>query len=142
MWIFLRDSFLSIVQHEDEPRLLQVRSRIRGDIEHVFPEAFVAEDVRGDYRFCATIARERVAHGIALRIQQIDYTSLSEIVADTDRSIAYDRAYGVMLEEQNDRYSRELDLPGYVPKYDLEAPVEPGDKIVPESILSKPVVEI
>lgn len=121
MWIFLRDSFLSIVQHEDEPRLLEVRGRFRGDIERIFPEANVAEDLRGDYRFRAVIARERVAHVIALRLQHLDYTSLFEQVAGTSRSGAYDHVYDVMLQEQVNRYGSELDLPGFVQTYDLEA---------------------
>ncbi|AIE83972.1 hypothetical protein [Fimbriimonas ginsengisoli] len=123
MWIFLRDSFLSIVQHEHEPRLLQVRGRIRGDIERVFPEAFVAEDGRSDYRFCANLSRERVAQAIALRLNHIDYESLNENVHGTDRGVVYDQAYSIMLEEQVRRYGSELDLPTYIPHYDLQEPV-------------------
>jgi|GEM_PF-1822641 len=121
MWIFLRDSFLSIVQHGDEPRLLQVRARIRDDIERIFPESYVSEDTRGDYRFCATISRDRVAHVIANRVQHIDYGSLNEQVRTSDRSNAYDKAYSIMLEEQVNRYGTELDLPGYVQSFDIEA---------------------
>lgn len=124
MWIFLRDSFLSIVQHDDEPRLLQVRARIRGDIERVFPEANVAEDSRSDYRFCANVSRERVTQAIALRVSQIDYGSLYEAVGEDERATSYDRSYSVMLEEQVNRYGTELDLPTYVPRYDLEADPE------------------
>jgi hypothetical protein len=132
MWIFLRDSFLSIVQHEDEPRLLQVRARVRGDIERIFPESFVAEDIRGDYRFRAVVGRERVSHAIALRLNQVDYTSLNDVVEDPNRSLAYDKAYGAMLEEQVARYGTELDLPGFIPRYDLEA--DPEAPVTHESI--------
>lgn len=121
MWIFLRDSFLSVVQHGDEPKLMQIRARIRGDIEHVFPEADVAEDEFSDYRFCAVLSRERVAHAIALRIGQVHYTSLNEEVCDTDRARAYDQCYAAMLEEQVNRYGAELEpLPAFVPVIDLE----------------------
>jgi hypothetical protein len=124
MWIFLRDSFLSIAQYEEEPRLLLVRGRYRGDLEKIFPEANVAEDLLGDYRFRTVIGRERVAQVLALRISQIDYLDLNDMVRGGDHSTAYDRVFGVMLEEQVIRYGAELDLPGYVPKYDLEADPE------------------
>lgn len=124
MWIFLPDAFLSIGQHEDEPKLLQVRARFRGDIERMFPEAFVAEDLLGDYRFCAAISRERVAHVIALRLTHIEYISLEDRVAEAERGLAYDKAYGALLEEQVRLYAQELDLPGVVPKYDLQADPE------------------
>lgn len=122
MWIFMRDSFLSIVQHDDDGRFLQVRSRIRGDIEQMFPEAVVAEDDRSDYRFMANINRDRVAHAVALRIQQLDYTSLNESVSDTPRAIPYDKVYSAMLDEQVLQYGSELDpLPIYVSSYELES---------------------
>lgn len=122
MWIFMRDSFLSIVQHDDDDRFLQVRSRIRGDIERVFPEAVIAEDDRSDYRFTANVNRERVSHTIALRVQQITYGSLNDAVTDTDRAIPYDRVYSAMLDEQVSRYGSELDpMPLYVSTYELES---------------------
>lgn len=120
MWIFLRDSFLSIVQHEDEPKLLQVRARIRGDIERVFPEAYVAEDHRSDYRFTTAISRERVAHVIANKLTHIDYTVLNDAIQEDDRVLAYDRAYAALLDEQVSRYGMELELPGFVPRIDLD----------------------
>ena len=138
MWIFMRDSFISIAQYDEEPRLLQVRSRYRGDIEHLFPESSVAEDVRGDYRFRAVIARDRVAHVMALRVQQMDYLSLNAEVRNNERAPAYDLVYDVMLQEQTARYDSELDLPGFVQTYDLEAdpealtPVAAGPEIADE----------
>ncbi len=122
----MRDSFISIAQYDEEPRLLQVRSRYRGDIEHLFPESSVAEDSRGDYRFRAVIPRERVAHVIALRVQQMDYLSLNAEVRRQERAAAYDLVYDVMLQEQTTRYDSELDLPGFVQTYDLEADPEAG----------------
>jgi hypothetical protein len=41
MWVFLNDSFLSIVAHRTEPGVLLVRARTAGDIEAVFPQAHV-----------------------------------------------------------------------------------------------------
>ncbi len=134
----MRDSFLSIVQYDEEPRLLEVRARYRGDIEHIFPEANVAEDGRGDYRFRSVMARERVAHAIALRTQHIDYVSLNHEVRDTSRGPSYDLVYDVMLQEQVAKYGSELELPGFVQKYDLEADPE---ELIAATLLASEIVE-
>lgn len=106
MWVFLRDSYLSIVQDDPESRLLQVRARIRGDIERVFPEADVAEDEASDYRFCAALSRDRVAHAIALQVSHVDYASLVETtpLEDDDRREAYTSVWARMAEEQTRLY--------------------------------------
>lgn len=106
MWVFIRDSYLSIVQDDAESRLLQIRARIRGDIERVFPEADVAEDEAADYRFCAAVHRDRVAHAIALQIAHIDYASLVEATPDheDDRREAYTSVWARMAEEQTRLY--------------------------------------
>jgi hypothetical protein len=90
----------------------------------VFPAANIAEDDRSDYRFCANIARERVSQAIALRVSQINYSSLNDAVGNDDRGFPYDRVYSTMLEEQINRYGGELDLPTFIPSYDLEADPE------------------
>jgi hypothetical protein len=43
MWIFLNDSFLSIVANRELAGVLLVRARKEGDIEAVFPDATVRE---------------------------------------------------------------------------------------------------
>ncbi|MGV3617248.1 MAG: hypothetical protein ACO1SV_18125 [Fimbriimonas sp.] len=125
MWVFLHDSYLSIVQHDSESRLLQVRARIRGDIERVFPEADVAEDDSADYRFCAALARDRVAHAIALQVQHLNYASLVEEVPEReeDRREAYVSVWARMAEEQTRLYpiEREAPIPAYSFRIDLES---------------------
>ncbi len=39
MWLYLTDSFLSIVQDRDYPEQLHVRARFAGDIQRAFGEA-------------------------------------------------------------------------------------------------------
>ena len=41
MWIFLNNSFLSMVENRNNKEELLVRSRIKGDIEKVFPDSDV-----------------------------------------------------------------------------------------------------
>lgn len=85
MWIFLSDSFLSIVEDttsDSDPGDLLVRARVRGDIESVFPSAIVREGEGWDYPFRATIPRAEVVSAIAARIESIDYPSFKDSVSD------------------------------------------------------------
>ena len=60
MWIYLNNSFLSIVAHNDKPEHMHVRGRRRGDIEAVFPKANVTDTPDRDYAFRADISRSTV----------------------------------------------------------------------------------
>jgi hypothetical protein len=75
MWIFAKDGFLSIVQHERQPRLLAVRARVKGDIERLMSVKQVIEDTGGvhDYRYRAFLDRDRVADRIAEAVCGIRY---------------------------------------------------------------------
>lgn len=103
MWIFAQRSFLSIVEHAEEPKLLLVRARFQGDIESMFPEAEVSESAHSDYRYRAALSRERVSEAIALRIRQIDYPNFKASIDDFYRHGAYSRVWSVMREEQENR---------------------------------------
>jgi hypothetical protein len=61
MWIFLPDSFISVVQKPGDTDLLTVRARIAGDIERVFPDAQVQANQGTDYKYRAKVPREAVA---------------------------------------------------------------------------------
>lgn len=100
----MQDAFLSVVEHEAESRLLQVRGRMRGDIERVFPEADVIEAVDGDYRFRTSLPRERVAQAISLRIGKIDYTGFPSTIKENDRRSAYINVWNAMYDEQQRLY--------------------------------------
>ena len=50
MWIFIPDSFISVVQKPGDTHTLTVRARIKGDIESVFPEAYVEADKGTGYK--------------------------------------------------------------------------------------------
>ncbi len=61
MWIFLNDSFLSIVAHRDKPGMLLVRARKIRDIGAVFPGAQMWVDKSADYPCRAEVPAEEVA---------------------------------------------------------------------------------
>jgi hypothetical protein len=104
MWVFMRDSMLSIVEHDSEPKLMNVYARLRGDIEHIFPEADVVEAVDGDYRFRTSLPRERVVQAVALKVSKIDYPVFGDALDDQDRREAYMQVWSAMYDEQQRRY--------------------------------------
>ena len=107
MLIFTRNAFISIVDHPQDDRFLVVRARISGDIEHVFPEAEVFERPGSDYRFQATVSRERVAQRIASHVKEIHYESFESSIEDGDRRQAYIQVWTAMYEEQSRRVEAE-----------------------------------
>ena len=56
MWVFLNNS-LSIVENRNNKEELLVRSRIKGDIEKVFPDSDVFEMENSDYKYRSFIKR-------------------------------------------------------------------------------------
>lgn len=89
MWIYLNNSFLSIVQHKDDPNILHVRARKESDIEAVFPDAVVKHTPSGDYKYRTDIERETVAQVIAQSVTGIDYTNFKNSVDDQQRHDVY-----------------------------------------------------
>jgi hypothetical protein len=79
MWIFCKEGFLSIVQHDRQPRLLVVRGRVKGDIERLMSVRQVVEDTTGehDYRYRAFLDRDRVADRIAEQVCAIRYANFN-----------------------------------------------------------------
>ena len=57
MWVFLNNSFLSIVENRNNKDELLVRSRIKGDIEKVFPDSDVFEMESSDYKYRSYIKK-------------------------------------------------------------------------------------
>jgi hypothetical protein len=73
MYVFTQNAFLTILAHEHDERLLEVRARYEGDIERTFPEAEVAVTAGADYPYWTAVARDRVAERVALQVQHIGY---------------------------------------------------------------------
>jgi hypothetical protein len=104
MWIFLSDSFLSVVAHKrDQPDMLLVRARVSGDIERVFPDADVSETPTADYRFRAVLPRGEVAGALAGTVLTIDYDNFKNSVTEHDRHDAYFGCWRSMHDFQTDR---------------------------------------
>jgi len=102
MWIFLSDSFLSIVDKGGDGSTLLVRARKAGDIERVFPEAKVVEGAWTDYLYRTRIDREVVAGKIADAVRRIDYPNFKATVKEGDRHHAYMETWQAMCSLQDE----------------------------------------
>ncbi|MFX1716732.1 hypothetical protein [Paraburkholderia sp. A1RO-5L] len=104
MWLCLSDAFLSIVNSDQDPTVLMVRARRRGDIEAVFGPTYPVTTIPGrDYQFRAFIPREFVGNVIALKLLDIDYTNFKNSVKDRHLHDAYANVWGIMADLQEIR---------------------------------------
>lgn len=114
MWIFLKESFLSIVDPKGayeggtgpQSSKLLVRARIVGDIEAVFPSARVTETPERDYRFRALIDRHEVAYALHSEVLELDCANFKGSVREKGRHDAYAGVWAVMHREQERRAKR------------------------------------
>ena len=103
MWVFLNDSFLSIVAHRHQPNALLVRARVAGDIERAFPGATVTNTPEADYPFRATLPRAVVGERLATLAGDLGYTNFKNSVREPDRHDAYFDTWATMRQFQNQR---------------------------------------
>lgn len=106
MWIFMNDSFVSIVEDKTNPANLMVRARRKGDIERAFPgHRGRMLRQKTDYAYRATIPRHVVADQMAGAVRAINYTNFKDSVPlrDNDRHSAYLRVWTVMRGFQRPR---------------------------------------
>jgi hypothetical protein len=81
MWVFMTDSFLSIVADKTSPNHLLVRARLPRDIIRVFPEAKVVKTDYADYMYRASIAVETVALAMVDEVRSINYANFKDKAA-------------------------------------------------------------
>jgi hypothetical protein len=101
MWIFLSNSFLSVVQKPGDTDLLTVRARIEGDIERVFPDAQVHANKGTDYKYRAKVPREAVAQALHDQAMSVSYPNFKSIVKDRKRHDAYMGVWSAMYGAQD-----------------------------------------
>lgn len=102
MWVFLSNSFVSIVADRDDPARLLVRGRRPGDIAEFLgpvsqPSEFaVSETTHADYRFRAFVPRDVVTRAVAAHAEAIGYDNFKNSVHDDRRHSAYTRVWSAM----------------------------------------------
>lgn len=100
MWIFLKDGFISVVQHEAEPDTLVIRAR---KLEHLFqlgtPESAILRLPDADYPFRCYMHKRTFAVVMYEKIKTIDYTNFKNTL---DHDPKYHKAcFNVWLEMYN-----------------------------------------
>ncbi len=96
MWIFLPDSFISVVQKPDDIDTLTVRARIKGDIEAVFPQAKVEANMGTDYKYRARVPRQVVAQVLHDQVMGLNWGNFKGAVKDRKRHDAYMDVWSAM----------------------------------------------
>lgn len=125
MWIYLKDAFLSIIDPEGAydgskgpvSKNLLVRGRFKGDIERVFPRAKVVTTPDRDYRYRATISRERVAEAMYRAVMANGAKNFKGSTKEKWRHDCYMNCWFAMEREQTRQHTppkaREPDLYDY-----------------------------
>ena len=81
MWLFMKKSFLSIVDKGDPSgKTLLVHARQTGDVGPVFLDAEVQMGTGSDYHYRARTGRRQVANAIADSIRNIEYSDFKSAV--------------------------------------------------------------
>lgn len=96
MWIFLPNSFISVVQKPGDTDLLTVRARIKGDIESVFPKAKVEVNKGTDYKYRAKVPREEVAQVLHAQVMNLNWSNFKGAVKSRKRHDAYMDVWSAM----------------------------------------------
>lgn len=85
MWVSLNTGFLSVVQLNEDPRLLLVRARRRIDLERIFGASVKMEETpERDYRWRTVVDRAALKRVLAAYIDGIDYPNFKNSTKDED----------------------------------------------------------
>lgn len=111
MWIFMNDSFFSIVKHKEHDDVLVVRARIEGDLERLLPgqKYRIFKTPNSDYRYRMFVPRSVIAGIIRDRVANIDYCNFKDSVGtntenDNLRKKSYMEVWSVMFGLQEKIY--------------------------------------
>ncbi len=107
MWLFCKSGFFSAVQHAQNPGVIHLRARFKGDLERLFAEhgvnAQITETPLRDYRFRADLKKADWTRIVAAEADAIDYTNFKNAVHDgTERDWAYMDVWTAMRGAQED----------------------------------------
>lgn len=84
MWVFLNNSFLSIVENRNNKEELLVRSRVRGDIDKIFPDSNIFEMENSDYKYRSYIKKIEVSEKIKEIVTNINYDNFKNSISKSE----------------------------------------------------------
>lgn len=111
MWIITSGAFVSIVEHRDDPGMLIVRGRFKGDVQRFLnplPGGMrIVEEItpQADYRFRAVVPREAVLHALLRAGRAINYPNFKDSIKATWRKALAMRVWSIFEREQQERAS-------------------------------------
>ena len=76
MWLFTKDSFVSVVQHREHPNDVLVRARVKNHLTRLFPDAVkqIQRDDEADYRWRLLASKQEFAKVVSDYVMQsLDY---------------------------------------------------------------------
>jgi hypothetical protein len=74
MWLFTKNSFVSVVQHRQQPHNVLVRARDKNHVALLFPKKQIHEDAAADYRYRLVVPKKEFARAVSDYIlQTLDY---------------------------------------------------------------------
>jgi hypothetical protein len=100
MWMFTQSGFFSIVAHRDDPDILIVKARVKGDIEAYWPQAKVFETPEADYLYRAYMSKDVVAERVGKIVANVDYDSYKGHITDKRRGSWYLAVWNAMAHMQ------------------------------------------
>ena len=84
MWVFLNNSFLSIVENRNNKEELLVRSRVRGDLDKIFPNSNIFEMENSDYKYRSYIKKIEVSEKIREIVININYDNFKNSISKSE----------------------------------------------------------
>lgn len=108
MWLITSNSFVSIVEHLDDPDLLIVRGRFKGDAARFLgvPAAREQETPDADYRFRIATKREVVERAVVRAVRRVTYPNFKDSIREAWRKALAMRVWSIFHAAQQQRASR------------------------------------
>lgn len=107
MWLFLNDSFVSIVEHHDDPDTMLVRGRFRGDAARFLgvPMSHEVELSEADYRFRVLARRADVEKAILKEVRRVRYPNFKDSITSQWRKLVAMEVWTTLHRAQRERLS-------------------------------------
>lgn len=107
MWLFLNDSFVSIVEHHDDPDTMLVRGRFRGDAARFLgvPMSHEVELSEADYRFRVLARRADVEKAILKEVRRVRYPNFKDSITAQWRKLVAMEVWTTLHRAQRERLS-------------------------------------
>ena len=109
MYVFTENALLSILAHERDERLVEVRARFKGDIERTFPETEVGYTPSEDFPYSTSVSRDRAAERVALQVQHIGYRRFNPSSEEPWRQQLYQNVEEIVTLPHKDPTSESAD---------------------------------